>query len=208
MMTSVSNARKLAIWHAIVCTLDVLIATIMDMLHWIALTRYFLQACWHNAGITPLVDMTGQHLRAATPDVLTMTIETSTDSANLDLTHITPDIEVTVVVIPTEAILDHFINLHALAPCITEVPAHTATTVTHHITDPPHIDIYPEETVDPEHINPAGNIINQYKDHLPAHKQCPGNIRTEGTNRSQSMILPQNFIAQMNRIVTCRMDLN
>ena len=56
--------------------------------------------------------------------------------------------------IPAEAILDHFINLHAIAPCITEVPVHTAIAVTHHITDPPHTDISPEKTVDPEHIDP------------------------------------------------------
>ena len=177
----------------------------MDMLQQIALTRYLLQACWHNIGITSLVDVTGQHLRTATPDILTATIETGTDSANLDLTHITPDIEVTVIVIPTEAILDHFIDLHAIASCITEVPAHTATAVTHHIADPHHIDIHPGETVDPEHISPAGNIINQHTDHLPVHSQCPGNLRTEGTNRSPLTILPQNIIAQMNRIVTQRM---
>ena len=203
--TNVSNARKPATWHTIVHTLDVLIATIMVMLQWIALTRYLLQACQHDAGITPLVDMTGQHPGTATPDILTMTIETGTDSANPNPTHTTPDIEVTVVVIPTEAILDHFINPHAAAPVITEVPAHTATAMTHHIADPHHVDIYPEETVDPEHISPAGNIINQHKDHLPVHKQCLGNIRTEGTNRSQLLILPQNIIAQMNRIVTQRM---
>ena len=203
--TRVSSARKLATWNAIVNTLDVLIATIMDTLQQIALTKYLLLAHQHDAGITPLVDMTGHHLGTATPDILTMTIETGTDSADLNLTHITPDMGVTVIVIHTEAILDHFIDLHAIAPCITEVPAHTATTITHHIADPHHIDIYPEETVDPEHINPAGNIINQHKDHLPVHSQCPGSPRTEGTNRSQLPILPQNIIAQMNRIVTQRM---
>ena len=204
-MTSVFNARKLATWHAIVSTLDVLIATIMDTSQWIALTRYHLQACRHDAGITPLVDVTGQHLGTATPDVLTATIETGTDSANLDLAHITPDIEVTTVVIPTEAILDHFIDLHAIAPHVTEVPAHSTTAVTHHIADPHHVDIYAEETVDPEHINLAGNIINQHQDHLPVHSQWPGNLRTEGANRTQLMILLQNIIAQMNRIVTQRM---
>ena len=111
-MTSVSNARKPATWHAIIHTLDVLIATIMDTSQQIALTRYCLQACQHGAGITPLVDVTGQHLGTATPDVLTVTIETGTDSANLDLAHITPDTGVTVIVIPAEAILDHFIDLH------------------------------------------------------------------------------------------------
>ena len=176
------------------------------MWQWIALTKYHLQAHWHNAEITPLADMTDQHLGIiATPGILTVTIETGTDSANLDLAHITPDIGVTVVVIPTEAILDHFIDLHAIAPCITGVPAHTATAVTHHIADPHHADISPEMTVDPEHINPAGNIINPHKDHLPVHSQHPGSLRIEGTNRLQLMIHPQNIIAQMNRTVIQRM---
>ena len=182
-MTSVSNARKLATWHTIVHTLDVLIATIMDMSQQIALTKYLLQAHWHNAGITPLVDVTGQHLRTATLDILTMTIETGTDSADLDLAHIIPDIGVTVIEIPTEAILDHLINLHAVASHVTEVPAHTTTAMTDHIADPHHADICPEKTVDPEHIDPASNIINQHKDHFPVHSQCPGSPRTEGTNK-------------------------
>ena len=149
--------------------------------------------------------MTGQHLETATPGILTATIETGTGSVNPDLTHTTPDIEVTVVVISTKAVLDHFIDLHTVAPHITEVPAHTATAVTCHIADPHHKDTSSEETVDPEHISPAGNIINQHKYHLPVHKQHLGNIRTEGTNRSQLMILPQNIIAQMNKIVIQRM---
>ena len=62
--------------------------------------------------------------------------------------------------VSAEAILDHFNDPHAIALCITEVPAHIAIAVTHHITDPHHADIYPEKTVDPEHIDPAINIIN------------------------------------------------
>ena len=177
----------------------------MDTLQQIALTKYHLQACQHDAEITPLVDMTDQCLKAATPGILTVTIEAGTDSANLDLTHITPDIGVTVTVISTEAILDHFINLHAIAPCITEVPAHTTTAVTHHIADPHHTAISPEMTVDPEHIDPAGNIINPHKDHLPVHSQHPRSLRVEGTNRLQLMSHPQNIIAQMNRTVIQRM---
>ena len=149
--------------------------------------------------------MTGQHLRTATPDVLTMTIETDPDSAVCVLTHITPDIGVTVVMVSAEAVLDHFNDPHAIALHVTEVPAHITLAVTHHITDPHHTDIYPEKTVDPEHIDPASNIINQHKDHLPVQSQCPGSPRTEGTNRSQLTTLPQNIIVQMNRIVTWRM---
>ena len=63
---------------------------------------------------------------------------------------------------PAEAILDHFIDLHTIAPCITGAPAHTTTAMTHHISDPHHTDISPEMTVDPEHINPTGNITNSH----------------------------------------------
>ena len=153
----------------------------------------------------PLLDMTGQHLETATPGILTMTIETDTDSADHILTHITLDMGVTAIVIPAEAILDHFIDLHAVAPCITEVPALTAITVTHHITDPHHADISPEKTVDPQHIDPAGNIINPHKDLLPVHNQHPGSLRIEGSNRSQLTIHPQNTISWMNRTVIQRM---
>ena len=205
-MTSVSNARKLASWHAIVPTLDASIVTIMDTLQWIALTECDLQACWHNAEITPLADMTDQHLGIiATPGILTVTIETGTDSANLDPAHITPDLGVTVIVILAESVLDHFIDLHTIAPCITGVPGHTTTIVTHHITDPHHADISPEMTVNPECINPTGNTTNPHKGHLPAHTQHPASLRIEGTNRLQLMIHPQNIIAWMNRTVIQRM---
>ena len=140
--------------------------------------------------MTSLVGITDQHPGTATPDVLTVTIDTGTGSTDPNPTHTTPDIEVTVIVIPTEAILYHSINLHAIAPCITEVPACTTTAITCHTADPHHDNTSLERTVETEHISPAGNIINQHKDCLPVHKQCFGNVRTEGTNRSQLMILP------------------
>ena len=43
MMINVSNARKLATWHAIALTSDALTATIMDTLQQIALTKSHLQ---------------------------------------------------------------------------------------------------------------------------------------------------------------------
>ena len=206
MMTSISNARKPATWQAIVLILDALIVTIMDMLQQITLIKYCLQAHQHDAEIMPPADMTDQHLGIiATPGIPTMTIETGTDSVNLNPNHITPDIGVAVVVIPTEAILDHFIDLHVIASCVTGVPAHTATDVTHHIANPHCTDISPEMTVDPECINPTGSSTNLHKDHLLAHIQHPGSLRIEGTNRLQLMIHPQNIIARMNRIVIQRM---
>ena len=132
-----------------------------------------------------------------------MTIETGTDSVDLTLADITPDLGVTVIVILAEAILDHFVN--TIVPHITGVPAHTATAMTQHTADPYHTDISPEMTVDPEHMDPTGTIINLHKDHLPVHNQHPGILRIEGTNRLQLMIHPQNIIAQMNRTVIQRM---
>ena len=205
-MTNVSNARKLATWHAIVLISDASIVTVMDTLQQIALAKYHLQAHWHDAETTPLVDVTDQHLRIiATPSIPTMTIETGTDSVNLDLAHITPDIGVTVIVILTEATLDHFTGPHAIAVHATGAPAHTTTTMTHHTADPHHADISPEMIVDPKYINPLGNTTNLQKDHLPVHNQHPGSPRIKGTNRLQLMIHHQNILALMNRIVTQRM---
>ena len=128
----------------------------MDTLQWFALTKYHLQAHWHNAETTPLVDMTKQHLGIiAMPGIPTMTIETGTDSVNLDLTHITLDIGVTIIVILADTVLHHFTGPHTVALHATGAPAHTTTTMTHHISDSHHADISPEMTVDPEHINQA-----------------------------------------------------
>ena len=74
-MTSVSNVRKLATWHTTALISDALTVTIMDTLQWIALTKYHLQAHQHDAGTTPLVGVTDQHIRIiATPGIPTMTI--------------------------------------------------------------------------------------------------------------------------------------
>ena len=134
-----------------------------------------------------------------------MTIEIGTDSDDLDLTHITLDIGVTVAVTPTEVILDHFTGPHTIALCTTGAPAHTSTAETHHIADPHHAGISPRMTVDPEHINPTNTITNPHRDHLQVHNQHPGSLRIESTNRLQLMICPQNIIALMNRTVIQRM---
>ena len=178
----------------------------MDTLQQIALTKSHLQAHQQDAGTTPPVGMTDQHLGTiATPGILTVTIGTGTDSVDLNIIHITLDIGVTVAVTPTEVILDHFTGPHAIALCITEAPAHTATTKTHHIVDPHHAEISPKMTVDSEHINPTSTTTNLHKDHLPVYSQHPGSLRIEGTNRLQLMIHPQNIIALMNWMVIQKM---
>ena len=178
----------------------------MDMLPWIALTKYHLQVHQHTAGTTPLVGVTDQHLGIiAIPGIPTMMIGTDTDSVTLDLTHITLDTGVTVAMTPTEAILDHFIDPHIVALHATGAEAHIATAVTHHIADPHHVEISPEMTVDLEHIGPASTTTNPHRDHLPVHSQHPGSLRIEGKNRSQLMIQPQSITALMNKTVIPRM---
>ena len=206
MMTSVSNAKKLATWHAIVLISDALTVTIMDTSQQIVLTKYHLQAHQQDAGTTPLVGVTDQHLGIiAIPGITTMTIGIGSISVNLDLTHITLDIGVTVAVTLTEVLLNDFTGPHAVALCATGAPAHTTTTETHHITEPHHTGISAEMTVDLEHINPTNTITNPHRDYLPVPNPHPGNLRIESTNRLQLMIHHQNIIALMNRTVIQRM---
>ena len=205
-MTSISSAKKLATWQATTLISDALTVTIMDMLQQIALTKYHHQAHQHDAGTTPLIGVTDQHLGIiATPGIPTVTIGTGTDLVNLNITHITLDIGVTVAVTPAEVILDHFTGHHAIALHATGAQAHTTTAMTHHIADPHHAEISPKMTIGPDrHINPTSTITNLHKDHLPVHNQHPGTLRIEGTNRLQLMIHPRNIIALMIRTVIQR----
>ena len=127
-MTSVSNARKQATWHAIVLISEVLTVTIIEMFLQIALTKYHLQVHQHATGTTPLVGMIDQHLGIiATPGIPTMIIVTDTDSVSLNLTHITLDTGVAVAMISTEVIPDHFTDPHIIALHATGAQAHIAT---------------------------------------------------------------------------------
>ena len=122
-----------------------------------------------------------------------------------DPTHITMDIGVAAIMTPIGATPDHSTDLHITATHATEAQFHTATAVTHHITDLHPIEIFPKMTANLDHTNPTNNITNWHKDLLQAHKQHLGKIRTEDRNRSQLTILPQNTIVQMMKIVTPRM---
>ena len=205
-MTSVSNARKPAIWHATALISDVVTVTTMDMLPWIALIKYHLQAHQHAAETMPLVGMTDQHPGIiATPGIPTVIIGTHTNLVVLNPTHITLDTGVTVTMTPTEVTPDHFTGPHVIALYATGAQAPITITMTYHITDPHHAGISPEMTVDPEHITPASTTTNPHKDHFPAHSQHPGSLRTEGTNRLQLMIHPQSITALMSKTVIQRM---
>ena len=204
-MTSASNARKLARWHDTVPISDVLTVTTMDMLLQAALTKYHLQAHQHAVETTPPVGMNDPHLGIiAIPGIHTVIIGIDTGSVILDLVHTTLGTGVTATMTPTGVTSDHFIDLHIIALHATGAQAHIVTASTHHITNPHPTGISPKMTADPNHTNPASNITNQYEDLLLVCKQCLGKTRTEGTNRSQLMTLPQNTIVQMSWIMTLR----
>ena len=170
MMTNVSNAKKLATWHAIALTSDALTVIIMGTLQWIALTKSHLQAHQQDAGTPTPVGMADQHLRViTTPGITTMTTGIGTGSVDLNLTPITLNIGVTVTVTLAEVTLDPFTGPHTVAHCATEASAHTTTTETHHITDPHHAGVSPEMTVDPEHANPANTIITPKRPSSSSH---------------------------------------
>ena len=137
--------------------------------------------------------MIGQLLGViTTPGITTVTIGIGTDSVDLILAPIIPDIGVTVAVILTEVTLDPFTSPHTIAHHATEAQAYTATAETHHTADPHHAGTAPEMKVDPEHA------IQQ----TPLH---PGNPKIGSTNRLQLMIHPQNIIALMNKTVILRL---
>ena len=205
-MINVSNAKKLATWHAVALTSDALTITIMDTLQQIAPTKSHLQAHQQNTWTPTPVGVTDQHLGAiTTPDITWMTTGIGTDSVDLNLAPITLDIGVTVTVTLTEVTLDPFTGPHTIAHHTTEAQAHTATNKTHHTTDPHHAGISPEMTVDPEHANPINTITRPHKDHLPVHIQYPGSPKIGSTNRLQSMTHPQSIVALMNKTVIQRM---
>ena len=178
----------------------------MDMLPWTALIKYHLQAHQQAAEVTPPVGMIDPHLGIiATTGIPTMIIKIGTCSVIPNRAHSILDTGITATMTPAGVTPDCFIDLHIIAPHATEAQVHSATAMTHHIADPHPIEISPEMTADPDYTSPTSDIINQHKDLLQVHKLHLGKIRTEDTNRLQLMILPQNTIVQMIRIVMLRM---
>ena len=107
-----------------------------------------------------------------------MTLGIGTDSVDLDPTHITLDIGVTVAMILTEVAVDPFTCPCVVAHCMPQKLKHIPLLLrTHHTADLHHAEISPEMTVDLGHTNPTNTITKPHKDHLPVHIQHPGSLR-------------------------------
>ena len=129
---------------------------------------------WH-AETTPLVDVTDQHLGIiVTPGIPTGTIETGTDSVNLDLTHITPRYR---SISHSDSCRSHSRSFHQpschSSSCHRSSSTYCYCTVTHHIADPHHAEISPEMIVDPEHINQTGTTTNLHRRSSSSSQSTP-----------------------------------
>ena len=137
----------------------------------------------------------------ATPDAHTMITETDLDSATLNLTPTTTDIEVIAPMTLAEVTPDHSTDLSAAASHMTGALVPTATT-TRHLTANLHpIGILPEMTADCN-TDPESNTTDQPEDLHPLHRHHPGIIRIRDTNRSPLTTHHQSTTAQMTMKVT------
>ena len=113
-----------------------MIAIIMDMLPWIAQTKYHHPAHQDAAGLTPMTGMTDPSLDIiVTPDGHTTIIRIDPDSVTLDLTPVTTAIGVAVARTTTEVASGHSTDLLAIASHVTGAPVPITTAVTHPTTD-------------------------------------------------------------------------
>ena len=134
-----------------------------------------------------------------------MTIQTGIALAGPDPVHAAIDTGVTVAVTHKEAALGPITNPHPAAHHVTEAQAHTATDETPHTADPHHTEVFPETTVDPDHVHHTNTTTKNQEDCLPALATQPGKPKTENISTSPLMIHHMNTIGLMSRPVTQKM---
>ena len=156
-MTGVSNAKKLATWHAIAPTYIAMTVTIMDMLPWTAQIRYHHLVHQHIAGLIPMIDVEDHPLNAiVTPDAYTMVTRIDPDSVTPDLTPTTTAIGVVAII---EVTPDHSTDLPIAVSLMTGALVPTATATIHLTTDLNLIGMFPKMTADLD-INPRSNTTD------------------------------------------------
>ena len=130
---------------------------------------------------------------------ITMTIEIGIDLAGQDPIHAVIDTGVAVAVTHEEVTLGPITDPHATAHHITEAQAHTATDETLHTADPHHTEVFPEITVDPDHIHHTNTTTKHQQDHLTALTKKPGKPERGNISRSPLMIHHLSTIALMSK---------
>ena len=180
----------------------------MAMLQQIAQTKFCHQAYQQDTEIPTLTqeDMIDPHLKITiVKGTITMTIETGIGLAGPNPIPTATDTGVTVSVTHEEVTLDPITNPHAAVPHATEAQAHTITDETPHTADPHHAEVFPETTVDLDHIHHTHTTTKHQQDCLPALIKQPGNPKTGNISRSPLIIYCLSTIAPMNKPVTQKM---
>ena len=153
----------------------------MDILPWISLIKYHLQAHQHATEVTPPVGMIDPHLGIiATTGIPTMIIEISTGSVVPNPAHTILDTGLTATMTPTGVTTDHFIDLHVVAPHTTEAQFHTTTTVPHHIADPHPVENFSQD-------DSRSQLHKSHKQHYkPAQGSSSSSQTTPWKNKDRS----------------------
>ena len=181
---------------------------IMAMLQQIAPTKFCHQAYQQDTEITTLTqeDAIDPHLEITIAiGIITVTIKTGTGLAGPNPIPIIPDIGVTVTVTHAEVTLDPITNPHVKAHHATEAQAHIISDDTPHTADPHHAEVFPETTVDLDHIHHTNTTTKHQQDHLPALIKKSGKPKTGNIGRSPLMTHHLSTIAQMKKSATQRM---
>ena len=131
------------------------------------------------------------------PDTTVTPVAHGSNTEDPDTVILDPDPTITATgaaatTIPIGVDPDHSIGLLATISHEIEAPVTITAIVIHHTTDNPPVGIPPEMTADLT-TEPEGNITNRPKD-------LHGNLKTESTNKSQSMTHHLITIAQMTAI--------
>ena len=134
-----------------------------------------------------------------------MTIETGIGLAGPDPIHAAIYTGVTATVTQQEVAVDPITGPSTTVHHITEAHAHTVTNETPHTADPHHTEVFPETTVDPDHIRHTNTTTKQQQDRLPAPIKQPGKPKRGNISRSLLMIHHLSTIALMSKPVTQKM---
>ena len=180
----------------------------MAMLQQIAQTKFCHQANQQDTEITILTqeDMIDPHLKITIMiGPITMTIETGIGFVGPNPIPAATDTGVTVTVTHEEVALDPINNPHTAVHHATEAQAHTVTEKTPHTADPHHAEVFPETTVDLDHVHHTNTTTKHQQDCLPAPIKQPGKPKTGNISRSPLMIYHPSTIALMNKPLTQNM---
>ena len=130
-----------------------------------------------------------------------MSTGTDLDFVALDINTVITAIGAVATMTLVEVALDHFTGLPIATSHMTEAPVPTTTVMIHPTADPHPTGTLPGMPADPD-IGPGNIGTNWTKDLQALHGHCPGNTRTEDTDKSQSMTHHWNTIAQMTMTAT------